>query len=428
MMTRDCVSTDRLMKKASGLFAPERRDRLTSRALGALGLARQGDTISRSAATGLMCGALAMGAALAYLFDPTTGRRRRHVAGQRLYRSARKVGEASDVAARDIANRTRGFWASLRALYTDDDAPDYVIEDRVRARLGHVASHPRAINVESDMGVVMLSGPVLADEVDDVLRAVWKTRGVRAVVNDLEPHPLPDIPALQGGGRRRADVARERWSPATRLIAGVTGIGCMSYCLSKRTLPAALIGTAGFALFVRAASNRSARELAGIGDAADAVHVQKIINIDAPPEIVFDFWANYDNFPLFMKHVKEVCDCGDGTSHWTVDGPAGTTVEWDAYLTDWEPNRLIAWRSFPDSTVANEGKVRFQENPDGSTRVDVHLCYTPPGGAIGEAVARLFGADAKSEMDDDLLRMKTLIETGRFPHDAAQHVGEAGAI
>jgi uncharacterized membrane protein len=124
--------------------------------------------------------------------------------------------------------------------------------------------------------------------------------------------------------------------------------------------------------------------------------------------------------------VKEVCDCGDGTSHWTVDGPAGTTVEWNAYLTDWEPNRLIAWRSFPGATVANEGKVRFQENPDGGTRVDVHLCYTPPAGALGQTVARLFGTDAKTEMDDDLLRMKTLIEQGRFPHDAAQHVADVG--
>jgi len=35
-------------------------------------------------------------------------------------------------------------------------------------------------------------------------------------------------------------------------------------------------------------------------------------------------------------------------------------------------------------------------------------------------VAALFGADPKSEMDSDLLRMKTIIETGRVPHDAAR--------
>ena len=43
-------------------------------------------------------------------------------------------------------------------------------------------------------------------------------------------------------------------------------------------------------------------------------------------------------------------------------------------------------------------------------------------GAIGHAVASLFGADPKTEMDEDLLRMKTLIERARFPHDAAKHL------
>ena len=58
----------------------------------------------------------------------------------------------------------------------------------------------------------------------------------------------------------------------------------------------------------------------------------------------------------------------------------------------------------------------------GGSRITVRLCYVPPGGAFGHAVAALFGADPKSEMDSDLLRMKTIIETGRVPHDAAQPV------
>jgi uncharacterized membrane protein len=55
----------------------------------------------------------------------------------------------------------------------------------------------------------------------------------------------------------------------------------------------------------------------------------------------------------------------------------------------------------------------------GGTRVQITLCYQPPGGALGHALAKLFGADPKSEMDADLVRMKTLIETGHAPHDAA---------
>ena len=34
-------------------------------------------------------------------------------------------------------------------------------------------------------------------------------------------------------------------------------------------------------------------------------------------------------------------------SHWKVTGPAGTEVEWDAAITDWEPNRRLAWQTDP---------------------------------------------------------------------------------
>jgi uncharacterized membrane protein len=120
--------------------------------------------------------------------------------------------------------------------------------------------------------------------------------------------------------------------------------------------------------------------------------------------------------------VRDVRDYGNGYSHWTVAGPAGVTVEWDAELTDFVPHERIAWQSVEGSTVDNAGSIRFQENGPNSTRVDIRLSYNPPGGAIGHVVAKLFGADPKSEMDGDLLRLKSTIESGRIPHDAAQHV------
>jgi uncharacterized membrane protein len=95
-------------------------------------------------------------------------------------------------------------------------------------------------------------------------------------------------------------------------------------------------------------------------------------------------------------------------------------------LSDLEPNGCIAWKSVPGAMLANAGIVRFQENGDGTTRVDVRLSYNPPGGAMGHAIAAMFGSDPRTEMDQDLARMKTLIETGNFPHDAAQHLTDAG--
>src|SRR5205085_10331375 len=74
--------------------------------------------------------------------------------------------------------------------------------------------------------------------------------------------------------------------------------------------------------------------------------------------------------------------------------------------------RLLAWQSEPGSTIANAGMIRFEPAPGGNTRVDIHFSYNPPGGALGHFAAMLFGADAKSAMDEDLLRLKSLIEQG----------------
>ena len=56
--------------------------------------------------------------------------------------------------------------------------------------------------------------------------------------------------------------------------------------------------------------------------------------------------------------------------------------------------------------------MRFDSETVG-TRVGIRMFYKPPGGVIGLYLAALFGADAKYDMDDDLVRLKSLIELGR---------------
>jgi uncharacterized membrane protein len=151
----------------------------------------------------------------------------------------------------------------------------------------------------------------------------------------------------------------------------------------------------------------------------------KTINVDAPVDVVYTLWSNFDYFPQFMSNVLEVRRGAGNISHWKVRGPAGTTVEWDAEITQMRPNEMIAWKSVEGATVANAGYVLFEPNERGGTEVTVRLSYNPPVGAIGHAIAKAFGADPKSEMDQDLMRMKAMIETGTVPHDAAQNINES---
>jgi uncharacterized membrane protein len=120
-----------------------------------------------------------------------------------------------------------------------------------------------------------------------------------------------------------------------------------------------------------------------------------------------------------MSHVREVTALGSGRYRWTVVGPAGIPVSWDGVVTRQVPNELLEFTSEPGSVVEQRGVVRF-EPKDGGTRVDVKMSYRPPGGAVGHVVAKLFGADARSVIIADLMRMKSFIETGHVPHDAAE--------
>jgi uncharacterized membrane protein len=65
------------------------------------------------------------------------------------------------------------------------------------------------------------------------------------------------------------------------------------------------------------------------------------------------------------------------------------------------------------------GIVRF--DPEGhQTRVQIRFSYNPPARAAGHSVAWHVGSDPKKRIDEDLIRMKTFIETGIAPHDAVE--------
>lgn len=142
------------------------------------------------------------------------------------------------------------------------------------------------------------------------------------------------------------------------------------------------------------------------------IHVSKSVTINRPRAEVYEFWRKLENLPRFMIHLQEVTYTAPQQSHWVVKGPAGTTVEWDAEITDDQPQRLLAWRSLDGATVPNRGRVTFADAPaDRGTEVRVELSYDP-GGALGAAVARLFGEDPPQQLRDDLRRFKQVLETG----------------
>jgi hypothetical protein len=197
-----------------------------------------------------------VGAGLMYLYDPQMGSRRRALTRDKLIRVGHRIDDAVDVASHDLTNRAVGVWAELRSSVAREEVDDEVLAERVRSQFGGLVSHPRAIEVRAEQGRVTLSGPVLRDEVNSLLKGVAAVRGVCDVENHLDVYDEPgNIPGLQGQSARRRsgqqwDVMQRHWSPTTRLLMGAAGGALATYGAARRdafgSAPARILSSSGY--------------------------------------------------------------------------------------------------------------------------------------------------------------------------------------
>ena len=200
--------------------------------------------------------ALASTAAATYLLDPVSGRRRRAIARDKILSGMRQAERAGLATAIDLAHRTRGLTAELRARVVPAQIDDEVLAERVKAKLGRVLAHPGCVAVGASAGTVTLKGPVLAEEAERVRSAVRRVTGVLGVEDQLQEHAeAGDVPELQGPARVRAE---EDWSPATRTLVGMGGVTLIGCALAQRTPLTALLGVAGGIMLLCAGTDADA--------------------------------------------------------------------------------------------------------------------------------------------------------------------------
>ncbi len=127
-----------------------------------------------------------------------------------------------------------------------------------------------------------------------------------------------------------------------------------------------------------------------------------------------------------MTHLKSITNKDEAgkVTHWVTNAPLDLSVEWDAEIVKDEPDRLIAWSALENADIDNCGFVRFQPaTGNRGTQVKVVLEYQPPGGALTNAIAKLFGESPQEQIGDELNRFKQLMETGEIATTEGQSHG-----
>jgi uncharacterized membrane protein len=222
----------------------------------------------------------------------------------------------------------------------------------------------------------------------------------------------------------------ERWASV------IFGGALAAYGLKMRSLPGLVVAAVGGALVHRGATGHCmVYESMGLstteeqGDQVSVpygrgVRVEKAVTINAPREELYAFWRRFENLPLFMHNLEDVKVQDEKRSHWVAKGPAGSKVEWDAEIINEIPNELIGWRSVEGSQIDNAGSVHFTPAPAGrGTEVKVVLRYDPPAGVMGARISKILGEDPAVNVQEDLRRLKRLIETGEIPTIEGQPTG-----
>jgi uncharacterized membrane protein len=225
-------------------------------------------------------------------------------------------------------------------------------------------------------------------------------------------------------------------SPQARFLCGLAGGALVALGVKQRSFLGGSIALVGADLLTQGVTGHHLHETLGIVNGRAAwggarriphqlgVQVQRSILVNASPEKTYEFVRNFENFPRFMEHLKNVYATSEKRSHWVAKGPARTSVEWDAEIINDLPGEVLAWRSIDGADVDSAGSINFQKAPDDrGTIIRVELQYLPPAGALGAVVAKILGEEPELQLKSDLRRLKQVIETGEIATTEGQPVG-----
>jgi uncharacterized membrane protein len=212
------------------------------------------------------------------------------------------------------------------------------------------------------------------------------------------------------------DPAPWLWARVLGDLMDLSALGAALFAQRKaklRTLAATAAVAGVTAIDVVCAQKASARP----------IRLQKTVAINRSPQELYGFLRQFDQYPKFMKRVSSVRMDGGRMLHWEAPGLGGQKLEWDTEITEDRPNELIQWRSVDGSWLQNWGNIRLEESPGGhGTIVKVEMNYKPSG-TIATAVATLLGKAPGLQLQEDLRRMKRLLETGEIPTIIGQPSG-----
>jgi uncharacterized membrane protein len=189
------------------------------------------------------------------------------------------------------------------------------------------------------------------------------------------------------------------------------GLGGALLGLSTDHRSRAILRMLGLGLIAFAGQPLLERRIQTAGAKRRRVSFRSVIDVERPVGEVFAFFKNFENFARVTDGIRSVIDYEDGRSRWEVYTPSGGTLSWNAVVTKYVPNSVIAWASVPGSPVDTTGIVRFTPISARWTRLEIAVTYRPARTDLSDAVHTLFAPRPSRRLRADLEHARFYIES-----------------
>jgi uncharacterized membrane protein len=146
----------------------------------------------------------------------------------------------------------------------------------------------------------------------------------------------------------------------------------------------------------------------------DRTLLAEAVTICRPARELYDFWREPTNLVQVMENIVSIEPIDQTRSRWTVKAPGGSEVSWESVITKDVPGEEITWQSAEGADIPNSGRIEFRDAGGRGTVVRATIAYDPPGGKVGELIAKLFQREPRLQSRRDLHRFKQLMETGEI--------------
>ena len=133
--------------------------------------------------------------------------------------------------------------------------------------------------------------------------------------------------------------------------------------------------------------------------------ITESVDVGVDVSTAYNQWTQFESFPQFMEGVEEIRQIDDTHTHW-VTNIAGVTREFDATITEQNPDERVAWRS--DEGPNHAGVITFHRIDDTTTRVTAQMDIEPEG--FAENAADKLGI-LDRRVKGDMRRFREFIES-----------------